>query len=130
MAGYWIVRSAQVKDAEAMQEYGKLWPDIAAQFGAELIAGKDRVETREGPQFARQLIVRFESYEQALACYDSAGYAPAKSSHSEPLIANWLLSKVSARHRFRFPEACAYAVEMNACVKGAGGARRGVDNAA
>ncbi len=78
MAGYWIVRGAQVKDAEAMQEYGKLWPDIAARFGAELIAGKDRVETREGPQFARQLIVRFESYEQALACYDSAEYAPAK----------------------------------------------------
>ncbi len=78
MAGYWIVRGAQVKDAEAMQEYGKLWPDIAARFGAELIAGKDRVETREGPEFSRQLIVRFESYEQALACYDSAEYASAK----------------------------------------------------
>ena len=78
MAGYWIVRSAQVKDAEAMQEYGKLWPDIAARFGAELIAGKGQVETREGPQYARQLIVRFASYEQALACYDSAEYAPAK----------------------------------------------------
>ena len=78
MAGYWIVRGTQVKDAEAMQEYGKLWPDIAARFGAELIAGKDRVETREGPEFSRQLIVRFESYEQALACYDSAEYASAK----------------------------------------------------
>jgi uncharacterized protein (DUF1330 family) len=78
MAGYWIVRGAEVRDTQAMQEYGKLWPDIAARFGAELIAGKGRFETREGPQFARQLIVRFESYEQALACYDSAEYAPAK----------------------------------------------------
>ena len=78
MAGYWIVRGTQIKDTQAMQEYGKLWPDIAARFGAEVIAGKGQVETREGPQFARQLIVRFESYEQALACYDSAQYAPAK----------------------------------------------------
>jgi uncharacterized protein (DUF1330 family) len=78
MAGYWIVRGAEVRDTQAMQEYGKLWPDIAARFGAELIAGKGQFETREGPQFARQLIVRFESYEQALACYDSAEYAPAK----------------------------------------------------
>jgi uncharacterized protein (DUF1330 family) len=78
MAGYWIVRGAEVRDTQAMQEYGKLWPDIAARFGAELIAGKGQFETREGPQFARQLIVRFESYEQALACYDSAEYATAK----------------------------------------------------
>lgn len=77
MAGYWIVRGAEIRDAEALQEYGKLWPDIAARFGAEVIAGKGRVETREGPQYARQLIVRFESYEQALACYESPEYQVA-----------------------------------------------------
>ncbi len=52
MAGYWIVRGAEIRDAEALQEYGKLWPDIATRFGAEVIAGKGRVETREGPQYA------------------------------------------------------------------------------
>jgi len=77
MAGYWIVRGAEVRDAEALQEYGKLWPEIAARFGAEVIAGKGRAETREGPQYARQLIVRFESYEQALACYESPEYQVA-----------------------------------------------------
>lgn len=78
MAGYWIVRGAEIRDAEALQEYGKLWPEIAARFGAEVIAGKGRIETREGPQYARQLIVRFESYEQALACYESPEYQVAK----------------------------------------------------
>ena len=77
MAGYWIVRGAEVRDAEALQEYGKLWPDIAARFGAEVIAGKGRMETREGPEYARQLIVRFDSYEQAVACYDSPEYQEA-----------------------------------------------------
>ena len=78
MAGYWIVRGGETRDADALREYGKLWPAIAAQFGAELIAGKGRCETFEGPQFARQLIVRFDSYEQALACYESEEYAAAK----------------------------------------------------
>jgi uncharacterized protein (DUF1330 family) len=78
MAGYWIVRGAEIRDTDALQEYSKLWPQIAAQFGAEVIAGKGRVETREGPQYKRQLIVRFDSYEQALACYDSPEYQPAK----------------------------------------------------
>ena len=78
MAGYWIVRGGETRDADALQEYGKLWLAIAAQFGAELIAGKGRVETPEGTQYARQMIVRFDSYEQALACYQSAEYVAAK----------------------------------------------------
>ena len=78
MAGYWIVRGTEIRDANALQEYGRFWPAIAAQFGAELIAGKGRCETPEGPQYARQLIVRFDSYEQALACYHSAEYASVK----------------------------------------------------
>jgi uncharacterized protein (DUF1330 family) len=80
MAGYWIVRGSETRDSEALQAYGKLWPEIAAQFGAELIAGKGQVEICEGPQYARNLIVRFESYEQALACYNSPEYAPAKAA--------------------------------------------------
>ena len=83
MAGYWIVRGGETRDADALQEYGKLWPAIAAQFGAELIAGKGRCETPEGQQYVRQLIVRFDSYEQALACYHSAEYAPARKLASQ-----------------------------------------------
>ena len=78
MAGYWIVRGAEIRDTDALQAYARLWPSIAAQFGAEVIAGKGQLETREGAHYSRQLIVRFDSYEQALACYDSAEYAPAK----------------------------------------------------
>ena len=79
MAGYWIIRGAEIRDADALREYGKLWPGIAERFGAEIIAGKGEFETREGPQFARQLIVRFDSYQRALACYDSPEYQRAKA---------------------------------------------------
>ena len=79
MAGYWIVRGGEITDAEAMRAYAELWPGIAERFGARLLAGKGQSETCEGPSYARNLIVRFDSYEQAVACYHSDEYAPAKA---------------------------------------------------
>ena len=78
MAGYWIVRGNEIRDEDALAKYAALWPDIAARFGAEVIAGKGRVYTREGAVYTRQLIVRFDSYDQAVACYDSPEYREAR----------------------------------------------------
>ena len=77
MAGYWVVRGSEIKDAAALEEYVKLWPDIAARFGAEIIAGRGAIDTREGVQYPRQLIVRFESYQQAIDCYEDPAYKAA-----------------------------------------------------
>lgn len=77
MAGYWVVRGSEIKDADALQEYGALWPPIAARYGAEIIAGKGEIDTREGPHYARQLLVRFDSYAQAVACYEDPDYQAA-----------------------------------------------------
>ncbi len=77
MAGYWLVRGSEIKDPQALQEYAKLWPPIAARYGAEVIAGKGEIDTREGNHYARQLVIRFDSYAQALACYEDAEYQVA-----------------------------------------------------
>lgn len=77
MAGYWVVRGGEIKDPSALQAYGELWPPIAARYGAEIIAGKGEIETREGPNYPRQLIVRFDSYQQALDCYEDPDYQEA-----------------------------------------------------
>jgi uncharacterized protein (DUF1330 family) len=77
MAGYWVVRGSEIKDAAALQEYGALWPPIAARYGAEIIAGKGEIDTREGPHYSRQLLVRFDSYAQAVACYEDPEYQAA-----------------------------------------------------
>lgn len=77
MAGYWVVRGSDIRDPEALQAYGALWPEIASRFGAEVIAGKAAIDTREGPQYPRQLIVRFDSYAQAVACYEDSAYQEA-----------------------------------------------------
>lgn len=77
MAGYWVVRGGDIKDQEALGKYVELWGEIADRYGAEVIAGGGAVETREGPHFPRQLIVRFDSYQRALDCYEDAQYRKA-----------------------------------------------------
>ena len=77
MAGYWVVRGSSIKNQQALEEYGKLWPAIAQRFGAEIIAGKSTIDTREGKAFPRQLVIRFESYEKAVACYEDPEYQAA-----------------------------------------------------
>ena len=77
MAGYWIIRGGEIKDADAFQEYAQLWPEIAARFDAEIIAGRGAIETREGLHHPRQLIVRFDSYQQAVDCYEDPKYQQA-----------------------------------------------------
>ena len=77
MAGYWLVRGGEIRDQDALQEYGQRWAAIAERYGAEIVAGRGAIETREGPHFPRQLVVRFESYEQAVKCYEDPEYQAA-----------------------------------------------------
>ncbi len=74
MAGYWVVRGGAIKDENALKQYVEQWPPIAARYGAEVIAGKGAIDTREGPYFQRQLLIRFDSYETAVACYEDPEY--------------------------------------------------------
>jgi uncharacterized protein (DUF1330 family) len=77
MAGYWVVRGSEIRDPQALEEYGRRWVAIAARYGAEVVAGKGAVDTREGEAYPRQLIVRFDSYQQAVDCYEDAEYREA-----------------------------------------------------
>ena len=75
MPGYWMIRSSEVADQAALDEYVRRWAPIAEKYGARFIAGRGvRHETREGQDLPRILIIEFPSYEQALACYDDPDY--------------------------------------------------------
>ncbi|MFT4650651.1 MAG: hypothetical protein ACI8XX_002050 [Polaribacter sp.] len=74
MTGYWMVRSPVIKDDDALTQYAKLWGPIAQRYGAEFIAGKGLLQTREGNNYARQAIIRFPSYDDAINCYDDPEY--------------------------------------------------------
>ena len=78
MSGYWMVRSSEVRDTQAMSAYGEAWSPIASKYGAKIVAGRGvRHETKEGEAHARALIIEFPSYEDALACYDDPDYQKA-----------------------------------------------------
>ena len=73
MAGYWIVRG-RLKDQAAFEEYARLWGPVAKRYGARMLAGAGSHETREGDEVERVVLVEFDSYETAKACYDDPEY--------------------------------------------------------
>lgn len=73
MAGYWIVLATE-RDADELIEYRRAWPAIAERYQAEIITGYGHNDFREGEPYERAFIVRFPSYEAAVACYDDADY--------------------------------------------------------
>ena len=77
MSGYWVIRSSAVKDEAALKLYSELWGPIGERYGAEIIAGRGNISTREGSHYPRQMVVRFPSYEAAVNCYEDPDYQAA-----------------------------------------------------
>lgn len=78
MKGYWVVRASDVVDSEAQAGYGKAWKPIGERYGARIIAGPTPVSSVEGKPISRAFIVEFDSYQQAVACYEDPDYQRAR----------------------------------------------------
>jgi len=74
--GYWIVHIT-VTDPENYPKY--IAADAAAfeKFDARFLVRGGRYEAVEGPARERHVVIEFESYERALACYRSEEYQAA-----------------------------------------------------
>ncbi|WEK32875.1 MAG: DUF1330 domain-containing protein [Candidatus Pseudomonas phytovorans] len=77
MKGYWIIFGADVVDADAQQEYSRLWAPISDKYMAKIKVLEPGALV-EFHSSTRVLIVEFPSYEQARACYNDPAYADAK----------------------------------------------------
>ncbi|RMS56927.1 hypothetical protein ALP63_03543 [Pseudomonas syringae pv. aceris] len=79
MKAYWIAH-VDVTDPQQYSEYTQRAPAAFELFGGRFLARGGRSEALEGrdaPQ--RTVIIEFESYEKALACYRSPEYQHAMS---------------------------------------------------
>ncbi|MDU8609398.1 DUF1330 domain-containing protein [Pseudomonas syringae group sp. 247E2] len=79
MKAYWIAH-VDVTDPQQYTEYTQRAPAAFVLFGGKFLARGGRSEALEGratPQ--RTVIIEFESYEQAVACYHSPQYHNAMS---------------------------------------------------
>lgn len=75
--GYWIVR-ADVSDMEKFSEYASRTPEAIKKYGGEYIIRAGRSEIVEGGSRARNTVIQFPSYADALKCWQSIEYQNAK----------------------------------------------------
>jgi len=77
MKGYWIAH-VDVIDAEQYVNYTRNAPAAFALYGGKFLARGGSAKAMEGnAEWQRNVIIEFESYEQAVKCYESPEYQAA-----------------------------------------------------
>ena len=74
--GYWMA-TVNVTDPETYQKYIAANGAAFSRYGAKFAVRAGRFTSPEGPTGNRHVLVEFESYETALACYNSPEYQEA-----------------------------------------------------
>ncbi|MDE2577673.1 MAG: DUF1330 domain-containing protein [Hyphomicrobiales bacterium] len=74
--GYWIVH-VDVSNPDAYGAYVKANAAAFSKYGARFLVRGGKFETVEGGARARNVVIEFDSFEKALACYRSPEYAAA-----------------------------------------------------
>jgi len=76
--GYWVVCYRSVSNESALKQYGELAIlAIQAGGGRALVRTADEVEPRESGLKQRVVVMEFESFEKAIATYNSPAYQAA-----------------------------------------------------
>ncbi|MBV8549845.1 MAG: DUF1330 domain-containing protein [Acidobacteriaceae bacterium] len=77
--GYWVVAYRSISNESALAEYGKLAvAAIHAGGGKIIIRGGAAIEPHESGLKQRVVVAEFESFEKAVATYNSAAYEAAR----------------------------------------------------
>jgi len=76
MPAYWIGRIT-VTDQDTYGEYAKRAGPAIEAHGGRFLARGGRHQTLEGRDHARNVVVEFPSFEDAITCYNSPAYQEA-----------------------------------------------------
>ena len=74
--GYWIAR-VDIHDAGAYQKYVAANGESFRKYGARFLVRGGNFENPEGSSRARNVVIEFPSYRQALECWHSPEYQAA-----------------------------------------------------
>jgi uncharacterized protein (DUF1330 family) len=74
--GYWIAL-IDVRDQEIYKKYIEANAKAFTKYGAKFIVRAGRYENPETPTGNRHVVVEFDSYDTAVACYQSPEYQEA-----------------------------------------------------
>lgn len=73
--GYWVVAYRSISDESAVKAYGQLAVPALESFGGRLLTkSTSQVQTHEAGLQQRAVLVEFDTYEIALAAYESEAY--------------------------------------------------------
>lgn len=72
--GYWIARIT-VTDPERYGAYARALPEVVERFGGRFLVAGGRMEAVEGDAKARNVVITFDDYDKARACWHSSDYA-------------------------------------------------------
>jgi len=85
--GYWIAH-LDVTDADAYKTYVEANAEAFAKYGAKFLTRGGPFTALEGHNRSRNVVLEFESKEQALACYWSDEYQNAKKLRDGACLAD------------------------------------------
>jgi uncharacterized protein (DUF1330 family) len=85
--GYWIVR-VDVTNPDAYKNYVAANGAAFAKFGARFLVRGGAYEAVEGEARARNVVIEFPSYDQALVCWHSPEYKAAKAVRDGHAVAD------------------------------------------
>lgn len=71
--GYWLAR-VNITDPDKYKEYVAQNGVAFAKYGGRFVVRGGQSEVRCGPEHQRLIVLEFDSYDQARACYDSEEY--------------------------------------------------------
>lgn len=74
--GFWVAR-LDVHDVDTYKEYVKANAEAFAKYGAKFLTRGGEFHAIEGQNRSRNVVLQFESVDQALACYYSPEYQRA-----------------------------------------------------
>jgi len=76
--GYWVVAYRTISDESALKAYAALARPAIQSFGGRfLTASTSQVKAHEAGLQLRTVVVEYDSYDAALAAYDSEAYQKA-----------------------------------------------------
>ena len=73
---YWVAH-VDVNDTAAYENYKAANAVAFAKYGAKFIVRGGKQEIREGQSRARTVVLEFQDYDTAMACYNSPEYQKA-----------------------------------------------------
>ncbi|WP_433607359.1 DUF1330 domain-containing protein [Dactylosporangium sp. CA-139114] len=78
--GYWVCAYRTIADPEKLATYNNLAGPAVEAGGGRILARGTRVVAHEAGIAERTVLVEFDSFQQAVAAYESAAYQQARAA--------------------------------------------------